>query len=453
MKPLVSVIVPVYNAEKYLTECMDSIVGQSYGELEIVCVNDGSEDHSGDIIRDYIKKDNRIKLLEQKRSFAGVARNRGMEFSTGKYIIFLDADDFFDFKLIEKMVGRAESTKADVVICNSQGYNEEKRKIHFLKGALNKKIAPEKDSFSWQDVPDHIFQLTVAWPWDKLYRLDFIRNKNIYFQETRVANDALFVDLAFAEAQRITIVDDILVTHRTSVSDSIENTRYQWWRCGFDMLYAEQNALKERDLFHHLEKSFINRAAEYVVWNLCGMSSTDYFHEFYQYVRSEGILRLGLLKYQENFYYDKFVYDKIQKVTLLAESEYLARHISELNICINNLSEIIERKRWYFPEKIFPKNIRLVLYGYGEVGRDFYQQIVDSGNFRLVAVVDKNYREIADKTVEVKPVEEVCDLEFDFILIAVLDKATAEKIRDSLLCRGIASNKIAWHDISEKGTD
>ena len=137
----------------------------------------------------------------------------------------------------------------------------------------------------------------------------------------------------------------------------------------------------------------------------------------------------------------------------MAESEYLARHISKLNICINNLSEIIERKRWYFPEKIFPKNIRLVLYGYGEVGRDFYQQIVDSGNFRLVAVVDKNYREIADKTVEVKPVEEVCNLEFDFILIAVLDKATAEKIRDSLLCRGIASNKIAWHDISEKGTD
>ena len=453
MKPLVSVVVPIYNAEEYIAECLDSILGQSYRDLEIVCVDDGSKDHSRDIICDYAKKDSRIKLLKQERKFAGVARNRGTEASKGKYIIFLDADDFFDIQLIEKMVEKAEHTDADIVICNSQGYDEDKGKIYALKGALNKEVVPSKDFFSRREIPDFIFQLTAGWPWDKLYRLDFVRRKGLYFQDTRAANDELFVDTAYAEARRIAVVHDVLVTHRTTVMNSIEHTRYRWWKCGFDMLHAEESALKMRGLFQQTEKSFLNRAAEYIVWNLYEMCSTDYFHEFYRYAKSEGIPGLGLSAYPENFYYDKIVFDKIQKVMHLTEEEYLVKHISELNRCIESLSNLIERKRWYFPEGIFPNGARLVVYGYGEVERDFCLQILNSGRFHLVAVADKNYKEITDKAVKIGPVEEIYNLEFDFIFIAILDKLMAGKIREALLSEGIAPDKIVWYDINKGNTN
>ncbi len=453
MKPLVSVVVPVYNAEKYLSECMDSIAGQSYRNLEIVCVDDGSNDHSRDMICAYMKRDSRIKLLEQERRFAGAARNRGLEASKGKYIIFLDADDFFDAQMIEKMVGRAEDTDADIVICDSQGFDEKKGKLCPLKGALNKAVIPSEDFFSWKEIPDYIFQLTSGWPWDKLYCRNFIQKKRLYFQDTRVANDELFVDLAFAEARRIAVIDEILVTHRTNVPNSIENTRHRWWRCGFEMLSGEHKALKTRKLFRQTEKSFLNRAADYIVWNLYDMSGTSYFHEYYQYAKSEGIPQLGLPGYSDKLYYNEIVYENIQKVMRLTEEEYLVRHIAELNACADNLSRLIERKRWYFPEEIFPQGAGLVIYGYGEIGRDFCHQILNSKNIHLVAAADRNYKKITEEAVKVKLPEEICQLEFDFIFIAVLEKNTAGEIREELVCKGIAPDKIVWYDVNTGNTN
>ena len=104
----VSVIVPVYNAQQYLETCMDSICGQTLKELEILCVDDGSTDASYEILQNYAKKDSRIKLLSQKNQYAGVARNHGMKYARGKYMAFLDADDYFECDMLEKMYERAE---------------------------------------------------------------------------------------------------------------------------------------------------------------------------------------------------------------------------------------------------------------------------------------------------------------------------------------------------------
>ena len=92
----VSVIIPVYNVEPYLKQCMDSVVGQTLKDIEIICVDDGSTDGSLDILREYAAEDNRIQIIEQKNAGAGAARNNGMRHATGKYLSFLDSDDFFE---------------------------------------------------------------------------------------------------------------------------------------------------------------------------------------------------------------------------------------------------------------------------------------------------------------------------------------------------------------------
>lgn len=114
--PLVSIIVPIYNAEKYLSECFDSLINQTYKNIEIICINDGSKDKSLEVLKEYAKKDDRIKIFSQENSGEAVSRNRGLELSNGKYITALDADDYCSIDTIETSVNIAETTNCDIVI-------------------------------------------------------------------------------------------------------------------------------------------------------------------------------------------------------------------------------------------------------------------------------------------------------------------------------------------------
>lgn len=123
MNPLISVIVPVYNTEKYLRKCLDSICGQTYRSLEILCVNDGSTDGSAAILEEYAAKDNRIKVIIQANGGLSAARNTGLEHATGEWIMGVDSDDYIDCDTIEKVLNE-DSLKADVIVFGYQSFWE-----------------------------------------------------------------------------------------------------------------------------------------------------------------------------------------------------------------------------------------------------------------------------------------------------------------------------------------
>ena len=110
MEPKVSVIIPVYNVEKYLGPCLDSILGQTLNNIEVICVDDGSTDRSLDILREYEKRDARVKVLTQPNTNAGAARNKGIQQARGEYLSFLDSDDHFDPTMLEKCAARMDQT-------------------------------------------------------------------------------------------------------------------------------------------------------------------------------------------------------------------------------------------------------------------------------------------------------------------------------------------------------
>lgn len=114
--PKVSIIIPVYNTEKYLSRCLNSLVKQTLHDIEIICINDGSEDNSLSILENYASSDERIVLIDQKNQGQSVARNRGIEIARGKYIGFVDSDDWVDDNYFEKLYCAAENNNCDIAV-------------------------------------------------------------------------------------------------------------------------------------------------------------------------------------------------------------------------------------------------------------------------------------------------------------------------------------------------
>lgn len=468
---MVSIIIPIYNAEKYLAECMESILSQTYRNIEIICVDDGSTDKSAEMIKVFQEKDKRIRLVQQENQYAGVARNHGFDRAKGRYVMFLDADDYFDRFLIEKMVSAIHENSADIAVCASGGFDEESKKVHELAGALKFDLLPEKDVFSKKDIPEHIFQLTAGWAWDKMYRAEFIRENQIRFQNIRAANDELFVDIAYAQAERITAVKEALVTHRTNVVSSIEYTRERYWRCGYDMLIAEKRELDRRGLFQELERSFVNRAAVYITWNVCSITDPVFFSEFYTYFQKEAGRELGFSNYPEQYYDDPFTYETITGMGRYSEKEFLCGRVKKLNKTVEDRDAYVQEllfdiatireaaeqirwmrygKRWRFPEQLIPAKSKIVFYGFGEVGRDWYHDIQRSEDLDLVMVVDKNYKKFQGESVKVHPIEDIKKVDYDYVLITIIEEKIAEKVRNFLIDQGILPEKILWFNRTER---
>ena len=158
----VSVIIAVYNTERFLKQCMDSIVNQTLRDIEIICVNDGSTDDSLMILNKYAESDDRVLVYTKENEGLGgaSARNYGLERAQGEYISILDSDDFFELDMLEKAVKRAESTNADIVVFGGYEYDERNGNTYTVASILGEKEIPDIEVFSYRDCADDIYQLT-----------------------------------------------------------------------------------------------------------------------------------------------------------------------------------------------------------------------------------------------------------------------------------------------------
>ncbi|MBE6901522.1 MAG: glycosyltransferase family 2 protein, partial [Ruminococcaceae bacterium] len=171
---VISVVIPIYNAAGSLGRCLDCLLAQTHEALEIICVNDGSTDASADILEDHAKKDSRIRVITQRNSGAGAARNAGFEAATGKYVIFLDSDDIFEPDMLYSMAERLETTGADAAVCLYDAFDSSTG-----EPVINCWMPPEElmqlSVFSPTERNDCLYQLVQGWPWDKMFRAEHIR--------------------------------------------------------------------------------------------------------------------------------------------------------------------------------------------------------------------------------------------------------------------------------------
>lgn len=208
----VSVIVPVYNAEKYLAECLDSVIGQTLREIEIICVDDGSADHSLRILREYAEKDGRLKIIEQANGGGGAARNAGMAAAQGEYLAFLDADDLYYPYALETACACAEKFHTDMVVFEAD-YFDDRRELLRTDRVETECLAGAR-KFSAQAIPEFIFQIASCNTWDKLYKRQSVQKTGLRYQEIKTANDLCFVYSSIACAEQIAVEKKSLVRHR-----------------------------------------------------------------------------------------------------------------------------------------------------------------------------------------------------------------------------------------------
>ena len=266
-QPKVSVIIPVYNAEAYLEQCLDSVESQTLRDIEIICVDDGSTDASLAILRQHAEKDGRVRILQQKNQYAGVARNNGMAAASGEYYIFLDADDFFESVLLETLYTRGQELNADMVLCGADQYDVSSGKFESMSWLLSEECfhAPV---VSRETMANKIFQLTSLAPWNKLFSARFVKEHALQFQALPRANDAYFSMTALALAERIAAVDQVLVHYRVGMSTNLQAKNHLTPLAFCQALEAVKARLESEGLWPALRRSFAENALSQCSYNL-----------------------------------------------------------------------------------------------------------------------------------------------------------------------------------------
>lgn len=266
--PKVSVIIPVYNVESYLRQCLDSVVNQTLGDIEIICVDDCSTDGSLAILREYADKDRRVRVIANKINLhAGVCRNLGMEIASGTYLVFLDADDVFEAAMLEKMAAGMAAASGDICLCAADSFDTNTGVRTPMPWLLSAKKLPRKKVFSRVDCAS-VFSITSPAPWNKMFSRSFIEKRNLKFQDILRTNDLCFTMSALCLAERIVAVPDVLVHYRKGMPNSLQSRN-----CDTPALFAEALcALKERlvseGIYDSVAVSFANLALNVAVYNL-----------------------------------------------------------------------------------------------------------------------------------------------------------------------------------------
>lgn len=229
----VSIVIPVYNVDKYLHKCLDCIANQSLKEIEVICVNDGSTDMSLSILENYAKKDKRFIVFNQQNQGAGQSRNNGLNYATGEYLLFMDADDWIDKRFCEELYNAAKAGKADIVE-TTKSYN------FYTNG--HQELFNKRKMIGFV-ANGNYFRRDVVW--DKLFRADFVRKNNILFSNGLCHNDAFFTLQSLYYSNKIVKVDTAIYYHNKGNENSIRHTK------------TDKKLLSQLDMFI-IEIDFIN---------------------------------------------------------------------------------------------------------------------------------------------------------------------------------------------------
>lgn len=374
----ISVIVPIYNVEKYLKKCVQSIVNQSYRELEIILVDDGSTDNSYSICNDFSSVDVRIKVLHKVNGGLVSARKEGLKAATGEYIGFVDGDDYIEQDFYHSLYRVIKDTNADIV---HTGYS--------------------RDS---DEGTDQVIPFTTK-------------------------------ELELNEHNRLKLVSALL--HSESKGDKVTQSI---WSKLFKAEIIKENYNKVPDTLTYGEDLI---AFLHCVYNANKLSLTE--GAGYHYVR------------RENSITNKNSVDSIAKIWLqYSELKKIYRQYGIYDVLKNDLEEFYveftlgivkkmnsEKVNIYFYSDIERiRGKKIVIYGAGDVGRDYYAQLSKYMDISIVAWVDKNYEKFNYNYMQIESVENLYEKEFDYIIIAINSQSIKQKVRKELVSRKIPEQKI-----------
>lgn len=377
---LLSVIVPVYNVENYLRKCVDSIIKQKYQNLQIILIDDGSTDSSGEICDKYALANSKIEVVHQTNGGVVNARKAGLVLAKGEYIGFVDADEYVEPDFYSDMIEIMIEKNVDFV---HSGFVIEKKVSSEVCIPCESGLCDISHSQT-EFINKYIFETNneLYMPhnlWSKLFKAELVKECFMQIPDCQVrGEDMICTCLCVLKSNRIYLTDT-MGYHYVRRYESITNK------------VTVENVIDYGTLYRSL---------------------LDIFNK---YGKLE-IVRVGLEHYFKDFFINFFVFQlNVDNILLYKYSD------------TNSL-----------------KGKKVALYCAGKVGQDYYAQLSKYKDINIVVWVDKHFENYRFDYREVIRMEKLCDYEFDILLIAVLNKNTADEIKYELIGSGIQENKIVW---------
>lgn len=307
-KVQISVIIPVYNAEKYIRETLGYIQKQTMTDIEVLCINDASTDSSSQIIAAIAKKDSRIRMIENEvNQGAGVSRNIGLKKAKGAYVCFLDADDVYESDLLEKEFDAIKRNKADIAVVEATNFTDGQA-IPNMENIGDKRI---EACYCMKDTGENLLTKWRWAPWNKMYRREFLEKHKLEYQNIKAANDVFFYMLAFMLAEKIVHVgsDKPLVYYRCGNGNNISANRtpidaYH----AFEKVFDE---MRKRKIWCDFYENFYECFLSSIKSELKNSRDEEQAKETYLFLAECGLERLGFFEMSPSQFKNKNIYDDI----------------------------------------------------------------------------------------------------------------------------------------------
>lgn len=384
----VSIIVPVFNAEKYLERCINSITSQTKENIEIICVDDGSTDNSLSILKKLSEDDNRVKVISQRNGGVSLARKSGLEKAKGEYIGFADADDWMEFDMIEQLYCTAVDNDVDVV-CS--GY--------YFEGDFVSEYV--------DDVPEGLYCDG---------RMDILRELTIY----NLKNKSVGIRGSIcSKIFRRKLIEEVFGLAPDNLAYSEDKMIVIT-----SMLLANSVYMLKKSFYHYIK----NPNSKVNTTDSSYLSKIDAFCQ-YAYSLYENPRFTESMRLQMEMYIIELLYKGIN---------------SRMPFKNKNLLWIDP----YYLDR-FPHNASIVIYGAGDFGETYYRQISRRSDVKIVGWVDPNFEKYEETTLKICSPENIDSLNYDYILLAYKNKDKADSVKRKLVISGVDESKILWFDQTE----
>ena len=304
-----SIIIPYRNVEKYISKCLSTVLYQSLDDIEIICINDASEDTSRDIVRQYAQKDKRILMLEtNQESGQSYARNLGLEIASGEYIGFVDADDWVELEMFEKLYNRAKLADSDITMCQAQLYDDKTQETYTNDYYSLKSLEKFGDTtFSPIEAKDEVLDINVVL-WNKIYKKEFLDRIQVKFAQGYIYEDMPFFFETFLKAEKVSILWECLYYYRQNGTSSTMQKSNKKVYDRVDMAARTYELLKQAP-FYEEKKGDILRWIVDDIFHRYTLLDDVYYEEYYAKMR-EFFISLNLSDEEKDMLRTGYCYDE-----------------------------------------------------------------------------------------------------------------------------------------------
>jgi len=313
---------PIYNEYDHLVPALDSVLGQTLSEIEVICVDDGSTDHSLEILKEYRNADSRVRIVTQTNAGPAIARNNGLRRARGEYVAFLDADDFYEPTFLARLYEAATRDNLDIAISRYDIYNNRLGKFEKTDEGDHADIYKDGVFTSKNEHPDVILSSTVGAAWNKLFSRKFLEQKELSFPvNIMMYEDVYFVVTALSLAERVGKVHEVLMHHRIHSSQARARL-FRKYYAQVPVVYSRvREFLVKHGMYAPLSLSYLNLSASrcYKIFNLLPKAEKE---GLFTLLHTEYQQSLGWADFEASDFESEDVFEFVSATRLYTYEQY-----------------------------------------------------------------------------------------------------------------------------------